>query len=416
MSYLTCIICIIIVVISKFQRKSIADPAVLFALLWGVICAFSTLQLFDLKTPDSSIYLFVLVGVLFFWIGSVVAFNTRIKLTIGDRASEERFIRDRLFNVLTLVFFALMIMPSIRAMMLLMSGNSLYTIRYVLLNDVFGEGVTSILFNYFCEPYLVFMIVHSVANLFSNNRKIRITVITIIGIILMTIDTGGRFFILYYVGALAVGYLVYRRQINSNFEKKTLRRVRILIAIGAIGIIVVSSIRGSIIGQTTYVYSTGGLSYFDHLLTQFSDTKHTLGALTLNGYLRPIFVIFRKIGLGPLPSFVANAEEIFLLVDKAYYITPGTLFNSFTTCFFAPYIDGGVLGIMIVFFALGFISEKAYKNIDLNNTYRVSVYLLTALIVILSFFRLLITHYSFALAAVYLMVCYGRTNGENSEE
>ena len=416
MSYLTCIICILIVGISKLQKKSISDPPVLFALIWGVICALSHLQLFNLEKPDSSIYLFILIGVLSFWFGSASAFNIKTKLTIGDTNSGKRQIRGGIFGILTVAFFALMFIPTFRAMMLLVSGYSLYTIRYVMLKDIFGEGVIAILLNYFCEPYLVFMIVYSVANLFSADRKIRITVITIIGIILMTIDRGGRFFILYYVGALAVGYLIYRKQITSNLEKKTLRKVRFLIAVGAIGIIAVSIIRNSDIGKTMYVYSTGGLNFFDHLQTEFSETDYTLGALTLSGYLRPIFVVFRKIGLGELPAFVENAEEIFLFVDEPYFLAQGTVFNSFTTCFFAPYLDGGIPGIIIVFFVLGYMSEKAYKNIELDNSFRVTIYLLTALIILFSFFRLLITHYSFALSFVYLLICFGRMNGEQSDE
>lgn len=415
MCYLASMICAIIAILSRLKRKSIVDPAVLFATIWCVLSGLSCLQLYGLTIPNDMVYWIVIGGVVSFWGGSIISYYSSFRIKIDAEPQKEKVVRPLMLQSFTILFFVLMIVPSVRAIIFLSSGISLYTIRYSQLNDVIGGGTSAILFNYFCEPFLVFMIVYSVANLFSKDRSVKTTILTILGIFLMTICTGGRFFILYYIGALVVGYLLYRKRLFGKIEANVLKRVRLLALVGFVSILIVSSLRGAVVGQTAYIYSTGGLGFFEYLQTQFFDCDYTFGALTLNGFLRPFFVVFRKMGLGELPNFVENAENIFLMVDKPYFISSETPFNSFTTCFFAPFLDGGGMGVIVVFFVLGFLAEESYKNIQLDSTYKVSIYLLVALVVVLSFFRLLITHYSFALSFMYLLLCYERPNKEPND-
>lgn len=406
MSYLTSTICVLIIIYNRIHNRSMSDPSTIFAVLWLVVCLLSSLQLFGLKQPGDIVFYIIISGVIAFYCGSLIGSKIVLNKRYVFSGKDERFLSFRLLYTFITVFYFIMIIPTFRAMSFLLSGVSLYSIRYNLLHDVFGDGLLLILFNYFCEPFLVFLIAYSVANIFSNSRHYLISILTILGIILVTITTGGRFFIMYYICALVISYFLYRSSIHSRITSKTLNRIRLLIIIGFISIVIVSNVRDSTIGRTMYIYLTGGINYLDHLLIQFSDVDYTFGSLTLNGYLRPIFVIFRKLGIGELPSFISNAENIFLLVDEPFYIAPGVLFNSFTTCFFAPYIDGGFLGVIITFGLLGYCSERSYKQINIGYSYSITLYLLFALIVVLSFFRLLLTHYSYALSFVYLIICF----------
>jgi oligosaccharide repeat unit polymerase len=110
-----------------------------------------------------------------------------------------------------------------------------------------------------------------------------------------------------------------------------------------------------------------------------------------------------------LPEWLQNTERIFLAIDEPYYIANRQIFNSFSTCFFAPYLDLGYCGVFIFFFIFGYISERLYKRVDLKNEYLVSCFFLVSLMIVLSFFRLLITHYSFALAFIYLFITHKKT-------
>jgi oligosaccharide repeat unit polymerase len=416
--YFSIVISFLILATAYLRARTAASPSVLFPLLWMSILIIHSSGMYGIKLVDNKILSIIITGEFAFAVGSVLANRANFRIVIGKFDSQKNKVANTpVIKWMTIAFYLIMILPTVKAIGLLFSGNSLYSIRYALQNNILGDGVISILFNYFCEPYLVSLIVISVANLFSDHRQVSLSVITIIGIIVMTVVTGGRFFILYYLGSLIMCYLVYRKKIRSvrRNSSKLLRRTRLLIVAALFAILVVSIVRGSAIGQTLYVYSSGGLSFMERLLEKYNEntTSYTYGSLTLNGLLRPLFVVLRKIGIASLPKFLQTAEEIFLYVDKPFYISNLILFNSFTTCFFAPYIDGGYIGVVIVFLFLGYVCESKYKNIELDYTYSVSQYLLWGLVIILSFFRLLITHYSFALAILYMLVLFN-TNTEEA--
>ena len=405
MAYLIVMVCVIYIIIQLIMKEKIYKPAIMLAALWGIILFVYSFRAFQLPCVSSDIYIIILVGLLCFFVGSLVAKYLKITLVIGKYTLYSREIRLRAYNIVTFLFFIVMLLPFIRAVMFLFGGSSLYMIRYSLQNDILGSGLIAILFNYFCEPYLTFMIVYSISNLFSEKRNAYNLLVTIIGIVFMTIISGGRFFILYFIGALIVMLMIYKGNIKREKRKeesKVLQRIKLLIIVGIVGIIAVSLIRGTKLGETAYVYLCGGIPFLEYLKETLIQTKHTHGAATMYGFVRPFFVVLRKIGICNLPVWLQNIENIYLDVDNAYFLAPGILFNSFSTSFFAPYLDGGLFGIIIVYVILGFISENAYRKINQKNEYIIAYFLLIALIVVLSFFRLLITHYSFALAFVYL--------------
>lgn len=405
MEYFIIVVCILYIAIQLILGEKIYKPAIMFAILWGTVLFVYSFRAFQLPNVKSDIYTIILLGVVSFFIGSLVAKSSKIKVVIGKHELQSREIKKNTYNIMTFLFFIIMLIPFIRAAMFLFSGASLYMIRYSLQNDILGFGLIAILFNYFCEPYLTFMIVYSIANLFSEKRDIKNLFFSILGIIFMTVISGGRFFILYFIGSLIVSLLIYKRKVRRERKKeesKILHRVKLLIIIGIIGIIAVSLVRETQLGETVYVYLCGGVPFLEHLKETLIQNQYTYGAATIYGFIRPFFVILRKIGICDLPVWLQNIEGIYLDVDKAYYLAPGILFNSFSTSFFAPYLDGGRVGIVVVYSILGMVSEKAYRKINCENEYIVAHFLLIALIIILSFFRLLITHYSFALAFVYL--------------
>ena len=402
--------------INKLRNNNIYKPSVLFCCVW-LTCGFLySLHLFSLPEVDDNIFVIMIVAVLSLITGATLVSTTNKRLVIGNREFFDKTINNSLFNCMLIAFFVIMLIPAIKAIMFISSGSNLYMIRYNLQSQIIGTGLVGILFNYFCEPFLTFLIVYTIANMFSNNRRTIYTVYTVFALLLITIISGGRFFVLYYVGALSVCFLLYRKKgrTNTYTDNKMYKRAKLLIFIAVIALIVVSVVRGSKITETIYVYFCGGIPFNEHLMEKFSNVNHTHGAATLYGFIRPIFVVFRKVGFS-FPQWLVNIENLFLEIDAPYFLTPDILFNSFSTIFFAPYLDGGIIGTVIVFFILGSLGESAYKRLELDNEYSVAFFLLIVLIMILSFFRLLITHYSFALAFIYLMICH-RKRREKSYE
>ncbi|BAK48508.1 glycosyltransferase involved in cell wall biogenesis [Clostridium sp. SY8519] len=405
--YLIIGICVLYIIVQLIYKEKVYRPSVLFAVIWVVVLTMYSFRLYGLPEIENRTLIIIALGLCSFFVGTLVNKSSKKYLVVGARKFFEKEVREFALKPMVIAFFLIMFMPVVRSLLLLLSGASLYMIRYSMQNDVLGSGIIAILFNYYCEPFLTFYIVYSIANLFSPYRKNKNILLTIIGILFMTIVTGGRFFIFYFIGALAVCFLIYRRNIDFKSlrtNKKVLKTARILIIIAVTAIIAITITRGSEIGETIYVYFCGSVPFLEQMNDLF--TQHTNGAGTFYGFLRPIFVIFRKFGICGFPGWLTNIESIFLKIDNPYYLVPGMLFNSFTTSFFAPYLDGGLFGVVIFYLVLGFFCEGVYKRLDLKNEYSVSWFLLISLIVMLSFFRLTITHYSFSLAFVYLVITH----------
>lgn len=405
--FLTIGMCVLYDVTQIICKENIYRPSLLFSLVWALVLTLYSFKLFDLPTINDGTILIICSGICAFFIGSFLSKNCHKRIVIANHELFNKTIKEYALIPMIVVFFMIMIIPVMRSIVLLISGSSLYTIRYSLQNDILGTGVITILFNYYCEPFLTFYTVYSVANLFSSNRKIRNLIISIVAIIFMTIVSGGRFFIFYLIGALGVCFMIYRKNIDYKRiqeNKKILKIAKLLITIATIIIVIITINRGSEIGETIYVYLCGGVPFLEHIIELFN--QRTNGAATLYGFLRPIFVIFRKVGICGFPTWLENIEKIFLSIDNPYYLAPGILFNSFSTSFFAPYLDGGIIGLSIFYLFLGFFCESVYKRLDITNEYSVSWFLLISLIIILSFFRLTITHYSFSLAFVYLIITH----------
>ena len=409
MIYFVILFCFFYVAVQFIFKQKIYRPSVLMLLVWGCVLTVHSFGAFNIPKASDGTISIIFFGLIAFVLGSTVAGLIKKRVVIGRYRFQTKQIRQSAFNVMIIIFFVLMLLPAFRAFSMLVRGASLYSIRYSLQGDILGTGVIAILFNYYCEPFLTFMIVYSVANVFSSTRKPKVMIATIIGLIFMTIISGGRFFILYFIGSLVIGFLLYRdtAKYASFSNGKVFRRVKWMILVAVVAIFAVTIIRGAQIAQTAYIYFSGGVPFLEHLNSSLVD-RYTNGAATLYGFSRPIFVVFRKIGLMGLPAWLQNIENIFLAVDNPFFLAPGVLFNSFSTSFFAPYLDGGVVGVIVIYFILGYISEKAYRRIDRASEYTVAWYLLIALIIVLSFFRLVITHYSFALAFVYLFFMFKR--------
>lgn len=413
MLYLCIGFCVLYCLLELFLQERVYRPSFTLVAIWGLILIMHSFEAYGLPRCDERIYLIIFCSLVSFIIGSSVVKGSNRRIVINGKELFQKTLRRGTYKFLVIVFFVLMFIPLIKAGTLLIGGTSLYDIRYTFREDILGNGIIAIMFNYYCEPFLTCMIVCSVTNLFSENLNKKYILITLVGLIFMTIISGGRFFILYFIGALFIGILLYTQKSKASqfmFHRLHQKRARFLVIVAVIAIVVVSIVRGADIAQTSYVYLCGGLPFLDHLVTRFSSVGFTYGSATLYGFMRPLFVILRKIGICDFPAWMTLIQDLYLKIDQPYLLgEQSILFNSFSTAFLSPYLDGGFLGSILVFLILGAICESVYRRIDIRNEYIVSWFLLIELVVLLSFFRLTITHYSFALAFVYLFVVHKKT-------
>ena len=249
MNIIVLLFCFLYTTTQLINNEKIVRPSALFVLLWGVIVLLHSFGWYNLPSVSEEVYLIILTGLLSFSIGSTIVKHTHVKCTLGKLQLERMALREKTFRVLNILFLSVMIVPTMNSIRAMISGSSLYTIRYSLQGSILGDGIVSVLFYYFCEPYLVFLIVYSISDIFSEHKRSGSLPIAIVGIILITIVSGGRFFILYFIGGLIIGFLAFLKKRRIKIEKKKKKKVMLLILIAACAVIVVSIVRGAKILQ-----------------------------------------------------------------------------------------------------------------------------------------------------------------------
>ena len=401
MNLLIVIICLAAGYVAYRSEKKLYNPISLYMMVWGILFFVYNLGWYPLPQIQQSTYDIVIIGLLSFITAS---FATKIfyKPSLIKQKKERGF----LIKVFLIFFFVSMITPFLNGLRLLLGGVDLHDIRYVYHDDIVGTGIGAIIFVYFSEPFLVFYLIYAVANIYTSKHPVKPVLIAILGIFMMIVARGGRFYLLYFIFAILIAMLIYRK---AEISKRVNRIVSTLAILGLVSVIAVTAIRGSDVGRTFYVYLSGSIPFLDHLLEENAGFPHTMGLYSLNGFIRPIFVVLRAFGIMELPVFMQFVEEISLQADEAYSIMPGELFNSFTTLFYSLFMDGGLIGVSIGNIVLAVVSMISYRKLEINNKASVVLYLLFAIILLLSFFRLLVSAYSYALAFFYVFICFKKT-------
>ena len=398
MNFLIVFLCILFALYVHIKDKRMYHPVKLYMLLWGVLFFVYNLNWYPLPFIKQRTYDIVLTGLFSFMFGVLLTHFKFKKKTYVVTVE-----RQKLINAALVFFFITMIKPFMNGFRLLMGGVDLHDIRYVYHDDIVGTGIGAVIFVYFSEPFLVFYLIYAVVNVYNSKKPIMPIVLSVLGIIMMIVARGGRFYLLYFIFAVFIAMMIYRK---SNISKRVNKFVATLGIIGLTSIVGVSVIRGADVGRTFYVYLSGSIPFLDHLLNDYGDLPATMGVYSLNGFIRTVFVVLRAFGIMDMPVFMQIVEEISLQTDEAYSIMPGELYNSFTTLFYSLYMDGGLFGVFLGNFILAATSMVSYYKLDRNNTASVVLFLLLAVMLLLSFFRLLIVSYSYALAFLYVSVCF----------
>lgn len=400
MDFLLTIICFSIAFIAYKKTNKVYNPLTLYLGTWALVFGLYILNPYKLPSINDTTYSIYCVGFISFLLGNLFV-RKKSNQTVLSKIRMEKTV---LFKPLIILMLVLMIIPGIKAMSLLLSGVNLHDIRYVHHDDILGNGIVAVAFVYFCEPFITFLIVYSVINMFIGQNKLKYILLSIITLGLMTIITGGRFFILYFIASLLISLFIFRK---SPVAKKIAKHSLLLFGVLVLGLVIISIIRGSDIVRTIYVYLSGSIPFMEERLNENVNLPHTLGLASLYGFIRPVFVVLRAFFSMPLPLPLQVVERTFLEDDLMFMLTPEIHYNSFVSIFYSMYLDGGLIGVAIGNLLLGLFARNVYVNLRNYDMYSLILYTLIAIIFLLSFFKLLVCNYSYALSFVYLYFCFG---------
>ena len=251
MALILSILCFVIAYIAYKRNEVLYNPVSLYLGTWALVFTLYALNPYSLPQIHEATYQIYIVAFVAFLIGNVLIFK---KPSISGITLRKRSLNKKIVNNLIVVMVILMVIPAIKALSLIASGVDLHDIRYVHHDDIMGDGIVAIAFVYFCEPFITFLIIFSVVNLFVGQKKMYYVLLSVISLALMTIITGGRFFVLYFIASLLIATLIFK---NTREAKKILKYSGILLVLLVVSLIVISVVRGSDVEQTFYVYLSG---------------------------------------------------------------------------------------------------------------------------------------------------------------
>lgn len=402
MALILSILCFVIAYVAYKRNKVLYNPVSLYLGTWTLVFTLYALNPYSLPQIHEATYQIYIVAFVAFLIGNILIFK---KPCISGITLRKRSLNKKFINILIVVMVILMVIPAIKALNLIASGVDLHDIRYVHHDDIMGDGIVAIAFVYFCEPFITFLIIFSVVNLFVGQRKMYYVLLSVISLALMTIITGGRFFVLYFIASLLIATLIFK---NTREAKKILKYSGILLILLVVSLIVISVVRGSNIEQTFYVYLSGCIPFMEERINDTSKLPNMYGMASLYGFIRPVFVVLRKVLSMELPLPLQVVESVFLEDDELIMITPEIHYNSFVSIFYSMYLDGGLIGVFIGNLLLGVVARYSFLKLQKDNPFKLVAYTLVAIIFLLSFFKLLVCNYTYALSFIYLYVCFSK--------
>ena len=405
------LVVLIIVVVCQFLKSygksiNLINPMLLFSIIWLMIITLYEIRAYGLNSAS------IMTETIIFWgiIGMELGLFVGIYCRVGKK--KRQIILHEMSTKVYVVFSAILIIvltiTSLKSILLLANGVSLGQIRYLERENVFSSPIIDILYNYYAVPMSYLMMHINIKRLFTERNKVFYFIYLLFIVIGCVLSEGGRF-IIYFASVDALVLLIYYlRNKRPKISAKTKKIGLISIILCIAGFVFITKDRGADVYKTIYTYLCGCVPYLSKKIETFDTIyDNTFLFTSLNGFIRPLFVVLERFGIG-LPNILTQVEDILLDVElHPYNIGNNIVYNGFVTMFYSFYVDLGVMGVFLGSLVFGWSSGVAYKKIIYNEDEReLVVFLLFVQYIFMSMMRFFGTSYNFALCLVYLIILY----------
>ena len=212
---------ILLSLITKIKEKNVYNPTFFFCLFFGIISLLSGLRLYGMVATSDIIYFIIIVGLVSFFIGYLLATKLRIKLKSFTLRNNGQFKHDRIIN--NKILYCLIIFSIIftcyrfaSVFSLMRRGVSLDMIRLAYYGyEVEGFGVSKLVST--IEMYIntpILFIAMPIFSIVISNKKYRTTfpkillILIFIDILISQIVTGGRVYLFVFIMELLFALLI----------------------------------------------------------------------------------------------------------------------------------------------------------------------------------------------------------------
>lgn len=374
-TYIMLFISIIVFLFTLIKYKSLIKPNILFTILWlfgSYIVNSNFVGLHDLS-KNTNIYMIITLGM----------FN--LVYLFFAKEKEEKFPLNELTGILNIdrhcgkiilanISLILITLPYFLKMVMIFLNHSFYDVRVAAFsyNSSYDLLMSKVIFIMMFSFFNILLILTSL-KIVLGDMDFKLFYFMVFDTMYFTLITGSRNFLAKFFVFLFLSFLFS----NSYLIKKRFISPK-LIALGIVVLFILDrAIKARSLSSLTptenmITYQFGGISYFDHIITNrdFAGLNQVrlYGLGTFAWIVSPIIYILSTFSV--IPNFTAEAI-IGQITANAIYISDRFNFNALTTAMYPMWRDFGVSGI---FFGMAFfglvvaLSENAFnKKRNLKN-------------------------------------------------
>lgn len=381
MGYICAIICSEIAIVSFYIDRRIFSASGCFSALWAVLILCSELRLFDLYETSDLAYFLITLGVVSFAAGSMIMRKIKV---IAKQSSNT--IDQTVYNALVVVCLIGLTYNIQVIATYITSGFDIKRIYLIMAQTVGGEEtvLTSLrntslerLQQYIGYPLLYTLVPVSIAAYFREKQTKYLMVAGGLSIIRFVFDFR-RTYLVIMAAYIVILALMEMKRINLSYwvTSKLKRRLWAGIAFFLVAYFLISSQRRSANEESysfiknLYFYYVGSIPYFSRRLAMLHTYEYTFGMTSLRGFFAPIIAVFGLLGFSEPQIMTIALKNIESLHNVVLYITPTHRFNSYATLFLQFFFDGGIIGVVVLSFALGSCACYLYKRAIRYNSVR----------------------------------------------
>lgn len=412
MAFLGSFICLVAGLISYVRDRKFYSPTVLFAIFWTLLLFLSGLQLYGIYSASDFAIIIIVFGTLCFVIGGCFA-----KKSSKIRKTTYVLNKKRFKVALVICLFALYLNISF----LIAFASSGFDINYIytIMASIVGGEETELsdLYNptlliiqqFIGYPILYTLVPIAIVEYITTKNRLYLSVAILLSLIRFLFDFRRTYIVIIIVFIIFV-YII-RKQIRgkNNFNKivkmslvkKILLVFTILFLI--LGFTYLSSVRrGEDDGEYSlisnfYYYYVGSIPYMSLRLNAIHNISYTFGLTSFRGLVAPIFALLVIFGIQKPHLMELANQNVDSLHNTVMLISDSHPFNSYATCFFEFYLDGGLVGVIFISFLFGWYAQSLYYDMRINKSNR---YIVKYSLFVSMFLYLSVLHFN------GVVVCY----------
>ena len=402
---LALIINIVVGIAGVSKHKSYA-PYTVFALYWSIILAVYFVGKKYWYDVDTYAAFSILFGNIIFLLAAYMTGASISKVTREDYLTNENELNYTgvlILTILTLVWLSRGLADRLGMLLRGMSFNEIL-IYYRINGTNNGGGLLSTMLSILiARPFTYCSICILVYELLkTGKRKIWVIGTQVLILVMSIIQSGRRAMPIYFIFAILVESIRLKKFAKSRAVLRKYKFiVAVFLAVVVITVVWISGRRDTDVLKSASVYLAGGIPSFS-IRTGFLKT-HFFGLGLLHGLLVPIVLMLHGVFKVPYPEWYLTLDA---LVESADYISIGSgqSINAFNTLYYTPFIDGGLVFVILEMILIGVIYGGVYKKLQRNETTRYAlIYQLLMIGIAGSMYTLYFTQYPYALAFFYIL-------------